>query len=246
MLQNAPRKARLVASPALAATGGGGRAEAGADDPAGRSIAVIDPRPLELDCLVRCLRGCAAAVAGYASVADWQAAPRPASGQRQTVLLNLGPARMSDPAVRADLRQLVQAARPSPVVVISQAEDLDSLVSAVECGAQGFVPPRMRFEDLVEATRTAASGGIFLPRDSLISLRRAAPAAPQPRGRLEAQFTARQLAVARALQRGAANRSIARELDICESTVKVHVRNIMRKLQAKNRTEAACKLNALG
>jgi DNA-binding NarL/FixJ family response regulator len=49
----------------------------------------------------------------------------------------------------------------------------------------------------------------------------------------------RQLAVLRLLVQGKANKEIARSLSMQESTVKVHVREIMRKLQAANRTEAA-------
>ena len=47
------------------------------------------------------------------------------------------------------------------------------------------------------------------------------------------------MAVVNALRQGKANKTIAFELNMCESTVKVHVRNIMRKLKATNRTEVA-------
>jgi DNA-binding NarL/FixJ family response regulator len=53
--------------------------------------------------------------------------------------------------------------------------------------------------------------------------------------------TARELTVIRAIQQGKSNKIIAHELNMCESTVKVHVRNVMKKLKAKNRTEAAIK-----
>jgi DNA-binding NarL/FixJ family response regulator len=52
-------------------------------------------------------------------------------------------------------------------------------------------------------------------------------------------FTPRQAAVLEAVQHGKANKVIAYELDLKESTVKVHVRNVMRKLGAHNRTELA-------
>ena len=48
-----------------------------------------------------------------------------------------------------------------------------------------------------------------------------------------------------ALRRGKANKIIAYELNMCESTVKVHIRNIMKKLKAKNRTEVAYLANKL-
>jgi DNA-binding NarL/FixJ family response regulator len=52
-------------------------------------------------------------------------------------------------------------------------------------------------------------------------------------------LTSRQLAVLESVRRGKANKVIAYELNMCESTVKVHLRNIMKKLRARNRTEAA-------
>ena len=49
-----------------------------------------------------------------------------------------------------------------------------------------------------------------------------------------------------ALQQGKSNKIIAHELNMSESTVKSHIRNIMKQLQAKNRTEAAIKIRAMG
>ena len=56
------------------------------------------------------------------------------------------------------------------------------------------------------------------------------------------ELTARQIAVGEAIRQGKANKQIAYELDMRESTVKVHIRNIMKKLNAKNRTEVAVKI----
>ena len=53
--------------------------------------------------------------------------------------------------------------------------------------------------------------------------------------------TPRELAVIRAIRNGKSNKVIAYELGMCESTVKVHVRRIMKKLNAKNRTDAVMK-----
>jgi DNA-binding NarL/FixJ family response regulator len=54
-------------------------------------------------------------------------------------------------------------------------------------------------------------------------------------------LTPRQMAVLQHLKLGKANKLIAYELEMSESTVKVHVRNIMKKMNAKNRTEVACR-----
>lgn len=58
-------------------------------------------------------------------------------------------------------------------------------------------------------------------------------------------FTQRQEEVIRELRRGKANKIIAYELNLRESTVKVHIRNIMKKLKATNRTEVAYKLSEM-
>src|SRR3984885_6574425 len=60
---------------------------------------------------------------------------------------------------------------------------------------------------------------------------------PRPSGGV----TAREVAVIRAIQQGKPNKVIAYELNMCESTVKVHVRNLMKKMKAKNRTDLAIK-----
>jgi len=59
-------------------------------------------------------------------------------------------------------------------------------------------------------------------------------------------LTKRQAAVAEEIRQGRANKQIAYALSIGENTVKVHVRNIMRKLNARNRTELAVKFGSLG
>ncbi len=62
---------------------------------------------------------------------------------------------------------------------------------------------------------------------------------------MSGMFTPRQAEVVQTLRRGKANKIIACELSLRENTVKVHVRNIMEKLKATNRTEVAYKINAL-
>ena len=100
----------------------------------------------------------------------------------------------------------------------------------------------MGFEIAIEAVRFVLAGGTYVPMDYLLvrGWSRDAPSQPPPTSGL---VTARELAVVRAIQKGKSNKVIAYELNMCESTVKVHVRRIMKKLNAKNRTEVA--INAL-
>ena len=79
------------------------------------------------------------------------------------------------------------------------------------------------------------AGGTFAPANALLSssgARDGAEGAPLIEG-----FTQRQAQILDCLRRGMANKLIAYELNMCESTVKVHIRNIMKKLKATNRTQ---------
>lgn len=161
------------------------------------------------------------------------------------VLLNIGARKASARSVGADLESLVGEAGDAPVIVLSESEDLRDMIAAVEAGAQGYIPASVGVDVIIEAARLASAGGIFLPSSSLTALREAVSKDADRPSAIEERFTKRQTAVADALRRGMANKTIAYELNMCESTVKVHIRTIMKKLQASNRTQAAFKLNAL-
>ena len=96
----------------------------------------------------------------------------------------------------------------------------------------------MGFEITIEAVRFVLAGGTYVPMDCLLA---SDPPADAPQPTTSGLVTGRELAVIRAIQKGKSNKVIAYELNMCESTVKVHVRNIMKKMNAKNRTEVAVK-----
>jgi DNA-binding NarL/FixJ family response regulator len=146
-----------------------------------------------------------------------------------------------------DLHRLICSAPQLPVVILSDDEDLQQIRAAIDAGARGYIPTSFKLAVAVEALRLVRAGGVFVPATSVM-------AAPQchdavsPRLGEQSQapgFTPRQAAVVEAIAHGKANKLIARELDMCESTVKVHVRRIMKKLGAKNRTEVALMANGL-
>lgn len=208
-------------------------------------IALIDGRRLERECFVRSIELLhpRIVVLGFATVEDCLAAVG-----RETVpsaiILNVGSRTLSDPELRARLDPLLQLGEEIPVVILGESEEIEELVTALDSGASGYVPVSVGIEAIIEATKLAASGGVFLSLESLGKLRHSmgAKSAIPPDFR---NLTTRQQAVADALRQGKANKAIAYELNMCESTVKVHIRNIMRKLKATNRTEAAFKLNAI-
>lgn len=184
-------------------------------------------------------------VRGFATADEWVRDEGDASGGHSVILYQLGGASVSDPEVKEQLRTFIEQAGEAQVIVLAQSEDVTAIFDAMECGAASYMPPSVLLEELVEAIRLSSSGGIYVQRKSFLALRGAVKERSRGPSMLEKQFTDRQLAVARALRRGAANKTIAYELNLCESTVKVHIRNIMKKLNATNRTQAAYRLNAL-
>lgn len=204
-------------------------------------IALIDSRSFERECIARSILQThpRVLVESYGSVDAWQAADASAA---VVILYNIGAARISDMA--EELRLLVAAADPAPVIVLAQSEELAEMIAAIELGARGYIPSSVGIDVIVEATRLTSVGGIFLPTATALALRGTLGVAGDAAGAQDVRLTPRQDAVAKALWRGKANKIIAYELNMCESTVKIHIRNILKKLDATNRTEAAFKLNA--
>ncbi len=208
-------------------------------------LILIDPRPLERECFLRSLVSARPrlAVDAYRSVADWQAKHQPDDAPL-AILFNAGARNPADADVRTEVEHLAACAAPHPVIVLAQSEDIAAMIAAVESGARGYIPASVGIDVIYEASRVAAVGGIFVPTASALSLRGSlAPVAGEV-ACLPGRFTPRQAEVADALRCGKANKIIAYELNMRESTVKIHVRTILKKLAATNRTEAAFKLNA--
>jgi DNA-binding NarL/FixJ family response regulator len=135
---------------------------------------------------------------------------------------------------------LAQIAPRIPIIVLGHTNHSELARVAIGYGAKGYIPVTLGFDIAIEALRFVLAGGTYVPLDYL--LMRSEPGnlwseAPPASGAV----TARELAVVRAIQRGKSNKAIAYELGMCESTVKVHVRRIMKKLKAKNRTDVAIK-----
>lgn len=123
----------------------------------------------------------------------------------------------------------------APVVVQSNDRPGHQVLGMLKIGVQGFIPSSVSMDVAVHALRLVCVGGTFVPSSCLQSLPEHGQGDTDGAGFL----TGRQLQVAEAIRQGKPNKIIAYELNMCESTVKVHVRAIMKKLKARNRTEVA-------
>lgn len=120
-----------------------------------------------------------------------------------------------------------------PVAILSGTAPRAVAEQALGEGAAGFLPKTMSTKSLVAAVHFMAAGEIYAPI-SMMTERD-----PAPTTVAGAQLTPRELEVLKLLCRGMANKEIARDLDLQEPTVKLHVKTLYRKIDAKNRTHAA-------
>jgi len=120
-----------------------------------------------------------------------------------------------------------------PVALMSGTAPKAIAQKALDLGAIGFLPKTMGAKSLINAVRFMAAGDVYAPvkfmtDDSNEELN------PLAKG-----LSARELQVLGGLCQGLANKEIARDLELQEVTIKLHVKTLCRKLNAKNRTHAA-------
>ena len=141
---------------------------------------------------------------------------------------------------REALAHILSAHPEQTVVMLTVSEDSDDLTECMRLGARGFLLKNINADFLLDSIRKAVDGdNVFSPEmtarlvQSLIS-----PAAP-PKNNALSSLTPRELEILGYLAAGHSNKVIARRLDLAESTIKVHVQNILRKLELSSRVQAA-------
>lgn len=131
----------------------------------------------------------------------------------------------------AGLRQLADRHPGLPVVMMSGLIQEGTVTKAFELGAMGFVPKTLNGKALVSVLNMVISGVRYVP-DILLQRSVTAPSAPA------FNLSPRELETLEQLAKGLTNKVIARELEIEETTVKLHLRSLFKKLGVQNRTEA--------
>jgi DNA-binding NarL/FixJ family response regulator len=207
-------------------------------------IIIIEKRALIRDCLRRCFE--AASGQKVIAVRSVEDCLQISTTMVTSLIIFSVASHLKNPETLREIGRLVQGEKARPLIVLSDGDDLEQIVSVLDTGARGYIPTDLALEVAVEAVRLVCAGGVFIPASSLVGARQPGGETPRPAPRgVSGIFTARQAAVVDAVRRGKANKVIAFELKMRESTVKVHVRNIMKKLNAKNRTEVAFMANEL-
>ena len=125
------------------------------------------------------------------------------------------------------LKDISQQHPDVQTLAVSMHDEYTYAVRCLKAGARGFVPKTLTASAFLAAAQQMVAGETYAPSDVVT----AEPTEPS--------LSRRELDVLRGLCEGKANKEIARDLDLQEVTIKLHVKTLSRKLQARNRTHAA-------
>jgi DNA-binding NarL/FixJ family response regulator len=202
-------------------------------------LIIIETRALIRECLAMCLqKKLGLPVLSYTDVSAWSQDP---AGATACVIILSGVEKQIDSEQTELIRELSHWEKEIPVVVFSDSENRNQIANSLRCGAKGYIPSDTPLEIVARAIKLVLVGGVFVPANVVMETGQAGePDSARHDGRFD--FTARENDVVKALLKGKSNKVIAYELNMSESSVKVHIRNVMRKLQVRNRTEAVIKI----
>lgn len=159
-------------------------------------------------------------------------------------LFDLSMPGMGGPASLAVVRSSYPDLR---VVVISGRDDRDTVAACLSYGLNGYVPKSMSDADIVAALKQVLAGKTFTPNVTAAKGTEPVAGAQAAAGSAAIMdgLTPRQRDVLAGIVRGLANKEIARELDIAEGTVKIHLAALFSHFDVRNRTELATRAQRL-
>ena len=129
----------------------------------------------------------------------------------------------------SSVKSVVDCAKTAYVVLFSANTDSRLVSQAIQVGARGLIPKTLPLQSLESVLRLVQSGQMFIPVDVQV------PALPQDQSTLASS----ELVILQMAASGMTNKHIANSLDVNEAKIKMHMRTICRKLDARNRAHAA-------
>lgn len=137
--------------------------------------------------------------------------------------------------------QLLQRWPDARVVIFGDILNKSEMVMALRAGASGYLLKSMSLDALIHSLRLVTAGEVVFPTQLAAHLiKEPLSTVPSlPGGQMEIDLSPRELQILRCLVAGQANKLIARDLNITEGTVKVHIKRLLKKINARNRTQAA-------
>jgi DNA-binding NarL/FixJ family response regulator len=205
------------------------------------TIAIIERRALIRECLARSISdelGCS--VVSFPDVESWQKVSSDFRISLIVVSIIGSSTTLKDEPIDEVIRQLSQSENNTPIVVLSDTDDINHVTDNLRHGVRGHIPTGTSLNVAVKAMQLVIVGGVYVPASNFLTTHSLVKVGSEDEQKA-IMLTERQNAVVDAVRQGKANKVIARELNISESTVKVHLHNVMKKLRVKNRTAVAVK-----
>ncbi|CAM3040792.1 two-component system response regulator NarL [Vibrio mytili] len=153
------------------------------------------------------------------------------------IILDLNMQGMSGLETVRNMREQGVTAR---VVMLTVSDNEEDVLEAISSGADGYLLKDMEPEDIVTNIKQAVLGQLALSdRLTKVLLESSSKPQKQPRDNPLKTLTNRELEILSLISKGMSNKLIANELNITDSTVKVHVKNLLKKINVSSRLEAA-------
>lgn len=217
-------------------------------------LALVDPRPLIRESVFNLLR---AAATEFEVRACARADCINNEGVVSLIILAVGTASVRNTFIAREICLLRELVPDALLAILSDRDGCDEVKAALELGIRGFIPTSVDARVAVSALRLVHAGGTYVPTTAIglapaamqgasasASLPQNTAEHPQPRSNALSGVTGRERDVLELLCKGFSNKLIANHLSMQESTVKVHIHRIMKKLQVHNRTELAVRTMA--
>jgi two-component system nitrate/nitrite response regulator NarL len=161
---------------------------------------------------------------------------RAAALKPDVVLLDL---HMPGISGKDSVKAFLEAAPESHIVMLTVSEDAEDLIDSLRAGASGYLLKNIETETLLDSIRRAADGDSVVSAQMTGKLVRGLQAGSPAPAVEKDPLSPREREILKYLAKGASNKEIARALDLAESTVKIHVQHILRKLNLSSRVQAA-------
>ena len=130
-------------------------------------------------------------------------------------------------------KMLKEEKHPSKVLFLTIYNDREYLLEALKLGVEGYILKDAEYDDLIKAIKTIYNGGVYIHPSLMEEIDNI------DQETLKKDLTPREIEILKLISKGYSNKEIAQKLFLSEKTVKNHVYNIVKKLDVKDRTQAA-------
>jgi DNA-binding NarL/FixJ family response regulator len=195
------------------------------------NIALVDVRNLLRECLSQCVNSYRDfSAVGFATLDDFISN----ENAKNATHVILFAATHTDQRLLDDIIRLRDECRGCSIVVLVETIDTQTVRKLLQQGVRGVIPTTFAANVFLEVISLVLSGGTFVPSDCFIEVTQCTSPRAEPSGY---GLTNREEQIVSLLRAGKANKQIAFDLGVSLGTVKVHVHNIMKKLDAHSRTQ---------